>query len=109
MAEALEKAIYYVRPLRGQKGLVGNLELNAVEDNNGTVNYRRLNINQHPSHRSWFEELWNDSEDWNVCPRSNNWWLRAPRDNKGMWVLSARYASTEDCALIGKVLQAFMK
>lgn len=48
-----------------QKGLVGNLELNAVEDNNGTVNYRRLNINQHPSHRSWFEELWNDSEDWN--------------------------------------------
>lgn len=46
-------------------GLSGNLELNAVEDNNATVNYRRLNILQHPSHRSWFEELWDNSEDWN--------------------------------------------
>ncbi len=48
-----------------KQGLSGNLELNAVEDNNATVNYRRLNIQQHPSHRSWFEELWKDSEPWN--------------------------------------------
>lgn len=48
-----------------KQGLSGNLELNAVEDNNATVNYRRLNHEQHPSHRSWFEELWNQSEDWN--------------------------------------------
>ncbi len=48
-----------------KQGLSGNLELNAVEDNNATVNYRRLNVQQHPSHRSWFEELWNESEDWN--------------------------------------------
>lgn len=47
-----------------QKGLCGNLELNTIEDNNATVNYRRLNVDQHPSHRSWFEELWNQSEDW---------------------------------------------
>lgn len=46
------------------KGLTDNLELNQLEDNNATVNYRRLNINQHPSHRSWFEALWNESEDW---------------------------------------------
>ncbi|MDX2047901.1 MAG: helicase-related protein [Chitinophagaceae bacterium] len=49
-----------------QKGLSGNLELNALEDSNATVNYRRLNINQHPSHRSWFEELWKESDDWNM-------------------------------------------
>ncbi len=48
-----------------RQGLSGNLELNAVEDNNATVNYRRLNVQQHPSHRSWFEELWKKSEDWN--------------------------------------------
>ena len=48
-----------------KQGLSGNLELNAVEDNNATVNYRRLNVQQYPSHRSWFEELWNDSEEWN--------------------------------------------
>lgn len=49
-----------------EKGLCGNLELNTVEDNNSTVNYRRLSLNQHPSHRSWFEELWNESDDWNL-------------------------------------------
>lgn len=49
-----------------KKGLTENSELNHLEDNNGTVNYRRLNINQHPSHRSWFEDLWNNSEDWNL-------------------------------------------
>ena len=49
-----------------KKGLEGNKELNSVEDNNATVNYRRLSINQHPSHRSWFEELWNESEDWTL-------------------------------------------
>jgi superfamily II DNA or RNA helicase len=49
-----------------KQGLSGNLELNAVEDNNATVNYRRLNPEQHPSHRSWFEDLWSKSEDWNL-------------------------------------------
>ena len=46
------------------QGMYGNLELNQFEDNNATVNYIRKNLSQHPSHRSWFEELWNDSEDW---------------------------------------------
>lgn len=49
-----------------KQGLSGNLELNSAEDNNATVNYRRLNLNQHPSHRSWFEDLWNESEDWSL-------------------------------------------
>ena len=48
-----------------QKGLFGNLELNQIEDNNSTVNYIRKNLSQHPSHRCWFEDLWNESEDWN--------------------------------------------
>lgn len=48
-----------------RQGLSGNLELNTIEDNNATVNYRRLNLEQHPSHRSWFETIWNQSEDWN--------------------------------------------
>ena len=47
-----------------KQGLFGNLELNQFEDNNATVNYIRRNISQHPSHRTWFEELWNDSEKW---------------------------------------------
>lgn len=47
-----------------KQGLFGNLELNQFEDNNATVNFIRKNITQHPSHRSWFEELWADSEDW---------------------------------------------
>ncbi|MFH1789891.1 MAG: SNF2-related protein, partial [bacterium] len=47
-----------------KQGLCGNLELNQVEDNNATVNYIRKNLSQHPSHRSWFEDLWNESEDW---------------------------------------------
>lgn len=47
-----------------KKGLVGNLELNQFEDNNATVNFNRKSISQHPSHRSWFEELWIESEDW---------------------------------------------
>jgi len=49
-----------------KQGLAGNLELNSAEDNNATVNYRRLNLTQHPSHRSWFEDLWNESEDWSL-------------------------------------------
>jgi ERCC4-related helicase len=49
-----------------KQGLGGNLELNSVEDNNATVNYRRLSPEQHPSHRSWFENIWNESEDWNL-------------------------------------------
>jgi ERCC4-related helicase len=47
-----------------KQGLFGNLELNQFEDNNATVNFIRKNISQHPSHRTWFEELWNDSENW---------------------------------------------
>ena len=47
-----------------RQGLFGNLELNQFEDNNATVNFIRKNISQHPSHRTWFEELWNDSENW---------------------------------------------
>ncbi|HNQ67750.1 MAG TPA: SNF2-related protein [Bacteroidales bacterium] len=46
------------------QGLFGNLELNQFEDNNSTVNFQRVNLNQNPSHRSWFEELWAESEDW---------------------------------------------
>lgn len=47
-----------------KQGLVGNLELNQFEDNNSTVNFIRKKISQHPSHRTWFEGLWNDSENW---------------------------------------------
>lgn len=47
-----------------KQGLFGNLELNQLEDNNATVNFIRKNLTQHPSHRTWFEELWNGSEDW---------------------------------------------
>jgi ERCC4-related helicase len=47
-----------------RQGMFGNLELNQFEDNNATVNFLRKNLSQHPSHRSWFEELWNDSEAW---------------------------------------------
>jgi len=47
-----------------KQGLSGNLELNQIEDNNATVNFIRKNISQHPSHRTWFEELWSDSEEW---------------------------------------------
>jgi len=49
-----------------KQGLSGNLELNTVETNSPTVNYRRLNAEQHPSHRSWFEDLWIVSENWNL-------------------------------------------
>jgi len=47
-----------------RQGLFGNLELNQFEGNNATVNFIRKNLTQHPSHRTWFEELWNKSEDW---------------------------------------------
>jgi superfamily II DNA or RNA helicase len=47
-----------------KQGLFGNLELNQFEDNNATVNFIRKNLNQHPSHRVWFEDLWNESEQW---------------------------------------------
>ncbi|HAM09964.1 MAG TPA: hypothetical protein DCP74_06750, partial [Bacteroidales bacterium] len=47
-----------------RQGLFGNLELNQFEDNNATVNFIRKNLSQHPSHRTWFEDLWNDSEHW---------------------------------------------
>jgi superfamily II DNA or RNA helicase len=47
-----------------RKGLFGNLELNQFENNNATVNFIRKNLSQHPSHRSWFEDIWSVSEDW---------------------------------------------
>lgn len=47
-----------------KQGLVGNMELNQLEDNNATVNFIRKNLSQHPSHRSWFETLWTESEPW---------------------------------------------
>ena len=47
-----------------KQGLCGNLELNQLEDNNATVNFIRKDLAQFPSHRSWFEDLWNQSEDW---------------------------------------------
>lgn len=36
-------------------------EENAVE--NAPVNFIRNDITQHPSHRKWFEQLWNESEN----------------------------------------------
>lgn len=47
-----------------KQGMFGNFELNQFEDNNATVNFIRKNLEQHPSHRTWFEELWVNSEDW---------------------------------------------
>ena len=47
-----------------KQGLFGNLELNQLETNNASVNFIRKNLQQHPSHRSWFEELWTNSEEW---------------------------------------------
>jgi ERCC4-related helicase len=46
------------------QGMFGNLELNQLELNNATVNYIRQNLIQQPTHRSWFEDLWNVSEEW---------------------------------------------
>ena len=49
-----------------RKGLLGNTELNDVEYDHRIVNYIPKNESQDPSHRSWFEKLWNDegSIDW---------------------------------------------
>lgn len=48
-------------------GLMGNTELNAVEDDHRIVNFRPTAQCQDPSHLSWFEKMWNDplSLDWN--------------------------------------------
>lgn len=48
-------------------GLMGNTELNAVEDDHRVVNFRPTDQCQDPSHLSWFEKMWNDpaSIDWN--------------------------------------------
>jgi len=43
-----------------QNGLLGNTELNDVEYDHRIVNYIPKAENQDPSHRSWFEKLWND-------------------------------------------------
>jgi len=50
-----------------KNGILNNKELNAVEDDHRIVNFLPQTINQEPSHRSWFEKLWNseDAVDWN--------------------------------------------
>ena len=47
-----------------KKGLFGNLELNQFDWDSPSVNFIRKHISQHPSHRAWFEDLWENSEDW---------------------------------------------
>lgn len=50
-----------------RNGLMGNTELNDVEYDHRIVNYLPKSSDQDPSHRSWFEKLWNDETciDWN--------------------------------------------
>jgi superfamily II DNA or RNA helicase len=50
-----------------RSGLLGNTELNDVEDDHRVVNYIPATDDQDPSHRSWFEKLWNNdcAIDWN--------------------------------------------
>lgn len=50
-----------------KSGLLGNTELNDVEDDHRIVNYVPKEEHQDPSHRSWFEKLWVDdmNVDWN--------------------------------------------
>ena len=50
-----------------RNGLLGNTELNDVEYDHRIVNYIPKDSALDPSHRSWFEKLWNDegSIDWN--------------------------------------------
>lgn len=45
-----------------RSGLLGNTELNDVEYDHRIVNFIPKSNNQDPSHRSWFEKLWNDEE-----------------------------------------------
>lgn len=45
-----------------RNGLLGNTELNDVEYDHRIVNYLPKVVDQDPSHRSWFEKLWNDEE-----------------------------------------------
>lgn len=49
-----------------RSGLLGNTELNDVEYDHRIVNYLPKSDGQDPSHRSWFEKLWNDEDsvDW---------------------------------------------
>ena len=49
-----------------RNGLLGNTELNDVEYDHRIVNYIPKAEDQDPSHRSWFDKLWNDeaSVDW---------------------------------------------
>ncbi|MDY0082730.1 MAG: SNF2-related protein [Ignavibacteriaceae bacterium] len=49
-----------------RNGLLGNTELNEVEYDHRIVNYVPMSDSHDPSHRSWFENLWNDenSIDW---------------------------------------------
>lgn len=48
-----------------RKGMFGNLELNQFEDDHRIVNFRKSpGSGQDTSHRTWFEQLWEKSEDW---------------------------------------------
>ena len=50
-----------------RNGLLGNTELNDIEYDHRIVNYVPKGEQQDPSHRSWFEKMWNDemNVDWN--------------------------------------------
>lgn len=50
-----------------RNGLLGNTELNDVENDHRIVNYIPKEDTQDPSHRSWFDKAWNDelNIDWN--------------------------------------------
>ncbi|WP_420264767.1 phospholipase D-like domain-containing protein [Candidatus Magnetominusculus dajiuhuensis] len=50
-----------------RSGLIGNTELNDIESDHRIVNYIPQHATQNPSHRSWFEKLWNDDMniEWN--------------------------------------------
>jgi len=50
-----------------KNGILKNTELNAVETDHRIVNFIPQGTNLEPSHRSWFENLWNNenSFDWN--------------------------------------------
>ncbi|MBF0345376.1 MAG: DEAD/DEAH box helicase family protein [Nitrospirae bacterium] len=50
-----------------RSGLIGNTELNDVESDHRIVNYITKEADQDPSHRSWFDKLWDDEMNtpWN--------------------------------------------
>lgn len=48
-----------------QKGLEGNAELNYVETDARIVNYEPSGASKLLGHTHWFNEMWDNSEDWN--------------------------------------------